>query len=91
MNKNNYIRQLKQLIKKYHPDLCTSKYLENTYNEITIKLNQKLNQIKEINYSKNIVNKTIIIDFLLSFTFFNIMFLIITIYYNELIYNVITK
>jgi DnaJ-class molecular chaperone len=43
MNKEEYIRQLKQLIKKYHPDLCKNEYLENIYNEITVKLNNKLN------------------------------------------------
>ncbi|MDR0301405.1 MAG: hypothetical protein LBI04_03725 [Treponema sp.] len=49
MNKEEYIKQLKQLIKKYHPDLCQDEYLENEYNEITIKLNRKLNQIKNSN------------------------------------------
>jgi hypothetical protein len=49
MNKEEYIKQLKQLIKKYHPDLCQDKYLENKYNEITIKLNNKLNQIRNDN------------------------------------------
>jgi len=46
MDKNGYIRQLKQLIKKYHPDLCSNSYLESMYNEITKILINKLNDIK---------------------------------------------
>jgi 3-dehydroquinate dehydratase len=58
MNKEEYIKLLKQLIKKYHPDLCQNEYFEKEYNEITIKLNNKLNQMrnsnnKEYNVSKN--------------------------------------
>jgi hypothetical protein len=54
MNKEEYIRQLKLLIKKYHPDLCKDEYLENIYNEITIKLNNKLNQIRRNNAEEKI-------------------------------------
>ena len=55
MEKEEYIRKLKQLIKKYHPDLCKDTYLERMYNEITIKLNQKLSQIRtENNIKENI-------------------------------------
>jgi len=58
MEKEEYIRKLKQLIKKYHPDLCKDAYLEGIYNEITIKLNQKLNQIRtENNITENIFYK----------------------------------
>ena len=58
MEKDEYIRKLKQLIKKYHPDLCKDVYLEGMYNEITIKLNQKLNQIRTGNNIKeNIIYK----------------------------------
>ena len=46
MNKTVYIKQLKKLIKKYHPDLCNEQYLESKYNEITIKLVNKLNELK---------------------------------------------
>jgi predicted Zn-dependent protease len=46
MKKEEYIKQLKRLIKKYHPDLCQDEYLEKEYSEITIKLNKKLNQIR---------------------------------------------
>lgn len=46
MNKNNYIKQLKRLIKKYHPDLCSNSYLESKYNEITKTLVNKLNEVK---------------------------------------------
>jgi outer membrane protein assembly factor BamD (BamD/ComL family) len=49
MKREEYIRYLKQLIKKYHPDLCKDEYLEKVYNEITIILNNKLNKIKERN------------------------------------------
>jgi hypothetical protein len=49
MNRDGYIRLLKQLIKKYHPDLCQDEYLEKEYNEITIKLNIRLNQIRNGN------------------------------------------
>ena len=46
MNKVEYIKQLKRLLKKYHPDLCKNSHIESIYNEITIKLVKKLNQIK---------------------------------------------
>jgi len=55
MNKTEYIKQLKRLIKKYHPDLCNDNYLELMYNEITKKLVNKLNELK-IKKDKNIVN-----------------------------------
>jgi len=63
MNKAEYIKQLKKLIKKYHPDLCNDQYLESRYNEITVKLVNKLNglKIKETNNNQvkeiNIDNK----------------------------------
>jgi len=46
MDKSEYIKKLKQLIKKYHPDLCNNTYLESMYNEITKILVKKLNEIK---------------------------------------------
>jgi len=46
MNKTDYIKQLKKLIKKYHPDLCNDSYLEIMYNEITKKMVNKLNELK---------------------------------------------
>ena len=49
MNKIEYIKQLKRLIKKYHPDLNNNSYLESTYNEITKILVNKLNEIKTNN------------------------------------------
>ena len=55
MNKADYIKQLKKLIKKYHPDLCNDKYLESKYSEITVKLVNKLNQLK-IKEKENIQN-----------------------------------
>ncbi|MDR0503350.1 MAG: hypothetical protein LBH16_08530 [Treponema sp.] len=48
MNKKEYIKYLKQLIKKYHPDLCNNSYLESMYNEITKILVNKLNAIKTV-------------------------------------------
>jgi hypothetical protein len=57
MKKDEYIKQLKQLIKKYHPDLCKDEYLEKTYNEITILLNNKLNQIKTGGKNQDIVSE----------------------------------
>jgi hypothetical protein len=58
MKREDYIRQLKQLIKKYHPDLCKDEYLEKKYNEITIILNNKLNQIKTGNkINEDVVSK----------------------------------
>jgi len=56
MNKNEYIKQLKKLIKKYHPDLCCNSYLESMYNEITKILVNKLNEIKTTGKIEN-VNK----------------------------------
>ena len=53
MQKKDYIRQLKSLIKKYHPDLCQDEYLEDIYNEITIKLNNLLNGLRENNKINN--------------------------------------
>ena len=47
MNKKEYIKQLKSLIKKYHPDLCNNSYLESMYSEITKILVNKLNKIRE--------------------------------------------
>ena len=46
MKKIEYIKQLKRLIKKYHPDLCNNTYLESMYNEITRILVNKLNDAK---------------------------------------------
>ena len=51
MKREEYIRKLKQLIKKYHPDLCNDTDSEKMYNEITIKLNSKLNQLRTENQS----------------------------------------
>jgi len=38
MEKEEYIRKLKQLIKKNHPDLCKDTYLEEKYNRVVRKL-----------------------------------------------------
>jgi hypothetical protein len=46
MEKTEYIKQLKKLIKKYHPDLCSNKNLEPLHNEITKKLNSILSELK---------------------------------------------
>ena len=47
-------KYIKNLLKKYHPDLCTDSQLRNTYNEITIKL---------IKILYNLENKEIELDF----------------------------
>ena len=61
MNKNDYIKQLKRLIKKYHPDLHDNSYMESMYSEITKILVNKLNEVKlnknEINIKKHNKNK----------------------------------
>jgi len=54
---DNYKKQLKALIKKYHPDLCNDGYLELKYNEITKILVNKLNEIKAKDNEKNKVFK----------------------------------
>lgn len=46
MEKAEYIRQLKQLIRKYHPDLCANAVLEMKYQEITIRLNGILDRLQ---------------------------------------------
>jgi hypothetical protein len=46
MKRTEYIKQLKQLIKKYHPDLCTDEHLEAMYDAITKKLTNILNSVK---------------------------------------------
>ena len=53
MNKSEYLKQLKHLIKKFHPDLCKDSKFEPVYNEITVKLVNKLNKIKESTAVKN--------------------------------------
>ena len=58
MNKAEYIKQLKRLIKKYHPDLCNNSYLELMYNEITKILVGKLNELKAKD-NQNIENNNI--------------------------------
>jgi hypothetical protein len=45
MIKAEYIKQLKHLIKKYHPDLCYDETLKQKYTEITIRLNEKLTRL----------------------------------------------
>jgi hypothetical protein len=50
-----YKKQLKRLIKKYHPDLCSDEHLEKMYNEITKKLTNILNNLKADENSENII------------------------------------
>ena len=57
MNKKEYIKQLKRLILKYHPDLYNDSYLKTFYNEITVKLVNKLNNIKSKEDIQNLSNK----------------------------------
>ncbi|MCL2230111.1 MAG: hypothetical protein FWC01_03375 [Treponema sp.] len=52
MNKNEYIKQLKGLIKKFHPDhihCADNAYMESMYNEITKILVNKLNEARNLN------------------------------------------
>jgi hypothetical protein len=52
MEEAQYIKQLKRLIKKYHPDLCNNQNMGKIYNEITVKLNSILDELKKReNYS----------------------------------------
>ena len=53
MNQNENIKLLKRLIKTYHPDLCSNINQESIYSEITKKLTNKLNEIKEKNRFKD--------------------------------------
>jgi len=60
MEKVDYITHIKKLLKTYHPDVCPDENLRNTYNEITIKLNNALSKLenKEItNEGNTLVNK----------------------------------
>jgi hypothetical protein len=60
MEKAAYVKHIKKLLKTYHPDVCPDERLKNTYNEITIKLNNALSKLedKEINDEENaVVNK----------------------------------
>jgi hypothetical protein len=57
MEREEYIRKLKRLIKKYHPDLCNDVHLEKMYNEITIQLNDTLNKFRIANNEKDNFSK----------------------------------
>ena len=47
MEKESYIKHIKNLLKTYHPDLCHDENLKDTYNEITIKLNRTLSDLED--------------------------------------------
>jgi len=47
MEREEYIKHIKKLLKTYHPDLCHDENLKDTYNEITIKLNMTLNNLED--------------------------------------------
>jgi hypothetical protein len=57
MEKDEYIKHIKTLLKTYHPDLCPDEKLIKTYNEITIKLVNSLNKLenKEITINENLI------------------------------------
>jgi hypothetical protein len=60
VEKEAYVKHIKKLLKTYHPDVCPDENLRNTYNEITIKLNNALSKLenKEINIEGNtLINK----------------------------------
>jgi outer membrane protein assembly factor BamD (BamD/ComL family) len=44
--REEYIKQLKRLIKKYHPDHCKDENLEKMYYDITVSLTNKLSRIR---------------------------------------------
>lgn len=46
MDQAQYIKKLKFLIKKYHPDTCQDENLQPLFTDITVKLNQKLDQAR---------------------------------------------
>jgi hypothetical protein len=52
MKKTERIKQLKRLLKKYHPDICGDERAEAMYNEITRKLTGILNNLKANENSK---------------------------------------
>ena len=52
MNKVDYIKQLKRLIKKYHPDLCNDSCLESMYSEITL-LNRLYKSYENMVFEEN--------------------------------------
>jgi flagellar biosynthesis component FlhA len=62
MEKMEYIKHLKKLIKKYHPDLCDNKNLESMYNEIAKKSNSILNELKTNEFNNLIKNYTNILE-----------------------------
>ena len=52
MEREEYIKHIKKLLKTYHPDLCHDENLRDTYNEITIKLNRALNNLEDNKITK---------------------------------------
>ena len=52
MEREEYIKHVKKLLKTYHPDLCHDENLRDTYNEITIKLNMTLNNLEDNKITK---------------------------------------
>jgi hypothetical protein len=58
MEKEEYIKHIKKLLKTYHPDLCHDENLRDTYNEITIKLNMTLNNLEDNKITK--INENIL-------------------------------
>jgi hypothetical protein len=47
MEREEYKKHIKKLLKTYHPDLCQDENLRDTYNEITIKLNRTLDNLED--------------------------------------------
>jgi len=52
MEREEYKKHIKKLLKTYHPDLCHDENLKDTYNEITIKLNRALNDLEDNKITK---------------------------------------
>jgi hypothetical protein len=55
MKKLEYVKLLKRLIKKYHPDVCRDEHLEALYTETTKKLIARLNSLKTEEHFEHII------------------------------------
>ncbi len=57
MEKDEYVKCIKQLLKTYHPDLCKDENLREMYNDITVKLNITLNKLenKEVTLNESLI------------------------------------
>ncbi|QQO08498.1 hypothetical protein [Breznakiella homolactica] len=54
MERKDYLRQLKSLIKKYHPDLCQDETVKSHFSEITVQLNNELDKARNTGTARGI-------------------------------------